>query len=176
MLLYGIQIFSFLAVILASICKDKKNILLWVFLANLSNFLVLLVAKELDGWVGSLITVFRSLLFLNKDKIHKNELGQFFKKTHFILIFCIMLHIIAFILSYQDIFSICILFATITVCITQWFGNPIQIKIGAIISLILWIIYTLHIELYMDLPKRFVELLFLTISLISLIKKPKDIK
>jgi len=160
MILTAIQIFSLLAVIIASICKDKKNILIWIFIANLSNFLVMLIAQETDGWAGSLVTVIRGFLFMYKDKF----------KNNFILYLCIMLHMSAFIFSYQDIFSCCIIIATLMVCISQWFGSPLQIKIFAFISILLWIVYTIHIELYMDLPKRIIEGIILVISIFTIIK------
>lgn len=158
-LLYLVQVFSFIAVIISTCCKTKKNILIWVFIANFSNFTVMLIAKEMDGWAGSLATTLRALLFLNKDKV----------KTKIILYIGILLHIGAFILSYQDIFSVCILIATLCVCISQWFGNPLQIKLFALISIIFWVIYTIHIELYLDLPKRIVEGVFLIIAMIRMI-------
>lgn len=163
MLLYTIQIFSLLAVIIASLYQNKKKILKWVSITNASNFLVMLIAQKTDGWAGSLITVIRGLLFTQKDKF----------KTNFILFLCTSLHIAAFILSYQDIWSILILCATLMVCISQWFGTPLQIKIFALLSIICWIIYTIHIKLYLDLPKRFIEGIFLIISIIKIKKEHK---
>ena len=164
MLLTIVQIFSLIAVIIASICKDKKNILLWVFIANLSNFLVMLIAQETDGWAGSIATTIRGFLFIYKDKV----------KTNLLFYIGITLHIVAFIFSYQDIFSFCIIIATMMVCISQWFGNPLQIKIFALLSICMWIIYTIHIGLYLDLPKRIIEGAFLIISIITLIKDNKN--
>ena len=72
MLLYTIQIFSLLAVIIASLCQNKKKILKWVSITNASNFLVMLIAQKTDGWASSLITVIRGLLFTQKDKFKTN--------------------------------------------------------------------------------------------------------
>ena len=158
MLLNIIQIFSFIAVIICSLCKTKKNILIWVFIANLSNFAVMLLANETDGWAGSLATTLRALLFLNKDRV----------KTNTLLYISILLHVTAFAISYQDIYSCCILCATLSVCISQWFGTPLQIKVFALIGVLLWMIYTIHVGLYLDLPKRIVEGIFLLIAITKL--------
>ena len=161
MLLYIVQIFSFIAVIIASLCRDKKKILKWVCTANTSNFLVLLIAQKTDGWASSLSTTIRGLLFTQRHKF----------KGNLILYFCIALHTGAFILSYQDIWSILLLCATLMVCISQWFGSPLQIKIFALLSIFCWIIYTIHVGLWLDLPKRIIEGIFLIISIIDLKKK-----
>lgn len=166
MLLYYVQIFSFFACIMSAVSKNKRNILIWVFIANFSNFLVMLIAKETDGWASSLSTTLRALLFLYKDKA----------KTNTILYIGIGLHLIAFIISYQDLWSILLICATLSVCISQWFGNAKQIKIWALISVMFWCIYTIHIGLYLDLPKRMIEAIFLTIALINIYKKEKQNK
>ena len=76
-------------------------------------------------------------------------------------------------MSYQDIFSCCIIIATIMICISQWFGNPLQIKICTFISGVLWIIYTTHIGLYLDSLKIFIECIILVGSIISIIRSKK---
>jgi uncharacterized membrane protein YoaK (UPF0700 family) len=125
----------------------------------------MLLANEVDGYFGSFITTLRGFLFLYKDKA----------KTNTILYVSILLHIFAFVLSYQDVFSFCIVIATLMVCISQWYGNPMQIKVFALISILLWIIYTIHIGLYLDLPKRIVEGVLLIFSIISLQKSKKKV-
>lgn len=160
MLLYLIQIFSFLAVIIASICKNKNKLLKWVCTANISNFLVMLLAQETDGWANSLATVLRGLIFTKRSKF----------KTNIVLYFCVILHIGAFFLSYRNPWSILLLCATLMVCISQWFGTPLQIKIFALLSIICWIIYTVHIKLWLDLPKRIIEGVFLIISIMNILK------
>lgn len=164
MILYMVQLFSFFACIMSAVSKKKKSILIWVCIANLSNFAVMLLAKELDGWVNSFITCVRALLFLYKDKA----------KTNALLYFCVGLHTVAFVLSYQDIWSCLLICATLSVCISQWLGNAKQIKIWALVSVCCWCIFTIHVKLYLDLPKRIVEAVFLVISLHTLMRAEKS--
>ena len=163
MILYMVQIFSFFACIMSAVSKKKKSILIWVCIANLSNFAVMLIARETDGWANSFITCVRALLFLYKDKA----------KSNLLFYFCLLLHTVAFVLSYQDVWSCLLICATLSVCISQWWGNAKQIKIGALISVLCWCVYTIHVELYLDLPKRIVEAVFLVISLYT-IKQSKQ--
>ena len=118
----------------------------------------MLLAKETDGWANSLATCIRSLVFLYRDKVKDNKL----------LYFAVILYIGAFILSYQSLWSILLLFATLSVCISQRLGNLKQIKVWALISVLCWLIYTLYIKLYLDIPKRLLEAILLIASLISI--------
>lgn len=162
--LYAVQIFSFAACIVSAMGKNKKNILKWTGIANTSNFLVMLLAGATDGWANSLSTTIRGILFAFRHKW----------KGNVVFYFCIGLHLVAFLLSYQDLWSFFLLAATLLVCISQWFGNPLQIKIYGILSILCWIVYTLHIGLYLDLPKRIIEGVFLIIAATKLVKEKKQ--
>ena len=164
-ILYIMQVFSFFACIMSSATyKNKKKILKWTGIANTSNFLVMLLAKATDGWANSFSATVRGILFAFRHKWKGNA----------VFYFCIGLHIVAFIVSYQDLWSFLLLIATLCVCFSQWFGTPLQIKICSLISIICWTIYTLHIGLYLDLPKRLVETIFLIITTIKLVKEKKQ--
>lgn len=155
MLLYLIQVFSFLACTIASLAKKKGTILQWTSFANLSNFAVMLLVQETDGWANSLSTVIRGLLFTRRDTY----------KTNTVLYICSIMHIVAFVVSYQNLWSVLLIIATLSICVSQWFGNPLCIKIFALIGAICWLCYVIYIKLYSDFPKRILEVILLVISL-----------
>ena len=136
--------------------RDKKNFLIWAFLANLSAVIVMVLAQETDGWANSLAVLLRSTLFLGKDKY----------KTYLPYFIGLGLHIVAFTLSFQNAWSILLGMATITICTAHWWGTAKVIKVATIFSDTCWAIYVLYIGLFLDAPRHILGVILMIISLI----------
>lgn len=164
MLAIVLQVIAYITCIMVALSKDKKKILFWVFITNLFNFLIMLITKQVDGYLPALATLIRCALFLFKDRYKTNIVGYS----------CIIMHLTLGIVGYEDIMSLLTIIASVVPCYYQWFGNEIQIKKASMLSVTLWGIYSLHINLVIDFLKRLTELIFTTISLIKIQKRRKE--
>lgn len=164
MILYTVQIIALFAEVIFYSLKDKKRILIWSFILNILSLTVMILAKETDGWANTLAVCIRSTVYLFRYKY----------KTNLAYWLCLFLHLSAFILSYQNAWSILLGCATITICTVQWWGSTKQIKYGTLFSDICWTIYSVYVGLYLDLPKRFLGIILLLVSLKSLKKGDKQ--
>ncbi len=144
---FGTEIFCFWN-------KKKKDIITFQILANTLYGLSYFVAGSLSGGFTNLINGLRSYLCNNQKNKYK-------------IILLLALYIGVSIISYKDIFSLLPILSGIifTYCIYQ--KNTMIIRIGSIISNLLWIIYNLHEELYI---LSLTALIILLSTLLSLIK------
>ena len=75
MLAIVLQVIAYITCIMVALSKDKKKILFWIFITNLFNFLIMLITKQVDGYLPALATLIRCALFLFKDRYKTNIVG-----------------------------------------------------------------------------------------------------
>ena len=136
------QIFSILAILLLGssyLCKQKRKILVLCILSTICygchNFLL----GATTGWVMNLVTVILNVcLYINENKNKSNSL------TFFITI-C-LITITLGILSYQNIFSLIPIIASLLFIYSLWQSNNILYRYIGLLTSVLWLSYNIYLK------------------------------
>lgn len=161
MLLTIVQIFQVIYSCYIMFLKKKKNMLINMFISNAISLIIFLIADLKSAFLTTLIIAIRSFLFMFREKY----------KTNFIFYFCLILHILSGIITFDGFISLLPMLTAIISVFIIWFGNEQQIRFGLIIPNIMWVIYYCIFGLYISAVFNMIVIIFQVISYIKNNKK-----
>ena len=145
------QILGFLALITSIISipqKTKNRYILCYIIQNIFSGVQYLLLNKLIACILCLICIFRLIVYRYREHYSKNL-------NIFILLFFILVNIVMSIITYNSWWDIFPSIASILVCYTIWQEKIIIIRLGCLISKILWGIYAIislaYFSLIMDI-------------------------
>ena len=160
-----IQIIGFIAMILlciSSFIKQKDTMLMYQLIA----YLILSVHYLLlGGYTGSILELMLVIASILGSKNIKN-------KNIFMSIFIIVYFLIC-IVTFTDWYSIIPAIACVIMTWCLIYGNKMALRLGLIISLIGWGLYSAFIGSYSVFISNLLMILFITISLIGGVNREK---
>lgn len=159
-MIIALQIVTLIINILGALSKSKRNILFFIFTANLLGVIQMILVGRFDGAIANVICTIRAFLYLYRERA----------KTNIIFIFCFIIHLLGGIWTYQNITSIIPIIATLMACSVLWFGNELAIKIAIILSDAMWSIFNLISGLYISSARNVIDGIFNVVSLVKIIK------
>lgn len=161
MLLTIVQIFQVIYSCYIMFLKKKKNMLINMFISNAISLIIFLIADLKSAFLTTLIIAIRSFLFMFREKY----------KTNFIFYFCLILHILSGIITFDGFISLLPMLTAIISVFIIWFGNEQQIRFGLIIPNIMWVIYYCIFGLYISAVFNMIVIISQVISYIKNNKK-----
>lgn len=135
------QIIGFISFILSLIAyhrNKKEKILKTMLLANVVDILQYFLLGAYTGCASKLITLVRNEILILKEKNKK-----FNKKT--ILIAFLIIYLISGIITYENIYSLFPISASMIYLYFIWNGNELQVKKVAFYCYFLWLIYNISV-------------------------------
>ena len=154
-----IGLLAFLVLVLSFYKKETDKILTYQVTSNFAYTIHYLLLGALSGAFCSLISMIRNLVYI-KLKKYKMIIGILF----------IIAYLTICILFYEDIFSLLPFLANSSYLMTIIFNKKKILLIGAIISSICWIIYSIHVLSYVSIITESILILSNIIQLIKLRK------
>lgn len=113
--------------------KEKKDILKLLIISNSLSLIQYMFLQAYTGCITIIISIIRNIIALKKRD--KNE--------NIILAIFIILYIVMGIITYNSIFSILPIIASIIYVIGIWNGNENIIRKTGLINMYLWLIYSI---------------------------------
>ena len=141
------QIFTILMYALLAIsyyAKKRKSLLILGFLSLIANALAYILLNAYTGLAMCIIALIRNVIFLIDERKNANK-DKITKKDVFILIILYVISIVSTIFTYDGIFSLLSVFATMLYTYSVWQKNTKIYKLLGIPVSILWILYNLYI-------------------------------
>jgi len=160
MLAQIIGLFSFIVSLIAYHKKTKKKILSTMIISNTLNFIHYFLLDALSGGITKIVAVIRDILIINK----KNS-----KSIFYIFVF---IYLILGITLYENLLSIIPIIASFITTIAAFFGSPYIIKIVALLTFTLWLIYNIFVLSFAGIISNIIAI----ISTIIAIKNYKEKK
>ena len=155
-------IFAILGVVLFASSvqpKKKKDILGVQFFASICYMIAYIVKHAWSGVATEVVEQVKNLVFIQYEK--KNKKIPFY----FLIIFCFLLIIIAFI-TYNGILSMIPLVINLSYFVGTYIKNPKYIRIIVFCCAILWAIYNYSIGAYIIIIGNVLEMVSSAISLV----------
>ena len=155
-------IFAILGVVLFASSvqsKKKKDILGVQTFASLCYMIAYIVKHAWSGVATEVVEQVKNLVFIQYEK--KNKKIPFY----FLIIFCLLLIIIAFI-TYNGILSMIPLLINLSYFVGTYIKNPKYIRIIVFCCAILWAIYNYSIGAYIIIIGNVLEMVSSAISLV----------
>lgn len=154
MLLIIVQIFQVIYSSYIMFLDKKKNMLINMFISNAISLVVFAIADLKSAFLATIIIAIRSFLFMFRDRY----------KTNFIFYFCLILHILSGIITFDGLISLMpALTAIISICVI-WFGNEQQIRLGLLIPNFIWFVYYCIFGIYISATFSIISSIFEIIS------------
>ena len=157
MLLIIVQIFQIIYSSYIMFLKKKKNMLLHMFIGNAISLTTFAIADLKSAFLTTIFITVRSFLFMFRDKY----------KTNLIFYFCLFLHLLLGIITYDGLISLLPSITAIIAIFVIWFGNEQQIRLGLIIPNFIWVIYYCVFEIYISATFNIIVIIFEIISFIT---------
>ena len=157
MLLIIVQIFQIIYSSYIMFRKKKKNMLLHMFISNAISLTIFAIADLKSAFLTTIFITVRSFLFMFRDKY----------KTNLIFYFCLFLHLLPGIITYDGLISLLPSITAIIAIFVIWFGNEQQIRLGLIIPNFIWVIYYCVFEIYISAAFNIIVIIFEIISFIT---------
>lgn len=161
-----IQLIGFVAWILIATSYYTKNRKNFIILQLISYILYSIHLYILGGFTGALANIcgiITMFLILIKEKSKK--------PCYFILAIILALYILTLLVTYDGAQSFLPIFACLIPLLSNWQKNYYIIKIGGIIGGAFWFVYGI---LYGSYAAIITNIIFITITTISIIKQRKD--
>lgn len=130
------NIFGIIGLIFSAVAyhkRQKKKILLDLIISNCFSLLQYLFLQAYTGCITIIISILRNIIAIKKGEKNKN----------FVLIIFIILYIVMGILTYNSIFSILLIIASIIYLLGIWDGREDVIRKTGLINMYLWLIYSI---------------------------------
>lgn len=156
-LLIIVQIFQIIYSSYIMFLKKKKNMLLHMFIGNAISLTIFAIADLKSAFLTTIFITVRSFLFMFRDKY----------KTNLIFYFCLFLHLLPGIITYDGLISLLPSITAIIAIFVIWFGNEQQIRLGLIIPNFIWVIYYCVFEIYISAAFNIIVIIFEIISFIT---------
>lgn len=154
-----LQLVTLFINILGALSKNKRNILFFIFIANLLGIFQMVLVGRYDGAIATVVCTIRAFLYLYRERA----------RTNFIFYICFIMHFLGGICTYQGITSIIPIIATLIACSVLWFGNEITIKIAIILSDVMWSTFNFISGLYISSARNIIDGIFNLVSLIKIV-------
>lgn len=161
------QLFGLIAVILSIICmhfNSKENILKCMIIGNLLMTIQFFLLNAITGGVVSLVNTIRCIVFYLYKKNNK-------KKSIITLIIFEIIYISSGIMSWQNIWSILPITATVVFTYGLWQDNILITKIIYAIVGLEWATYDLIVKAYFGVIQSIMQFISSTIASIKYKKK-----
>ena len=155
-----IGLFSFIVSLIAYHKKTKKKILSTMIISNTLNFIHYFLLDAISGGITKIVAVIRDILIINK----KNS-----KSIFYIFVF---IYLILGITLYNNLLSIIPIVASFITTIAAFFGTPYIIKIVALLTFTLWLVYNIFVLSFAGIISNVVAIIS-TIIAIKNFKKNK---
>ena len=130
------NIFGIIGLIFSAVVyhkRQKKKVLLDLIISNCFSLLQYLFLQAYTGCITIIISILRNIIAIKKGEKNKN----------FVLIIFIILYIVMGILTYNSIFSILLIIASIIYLLGIWDGREDFIRKTGLINMYLWLIYSI---------------------------------
>lgn len=128
-----IGLFSFLIALIAYHQKTKKKILSTMIISNTLNFIHYFLLDALSGGITKIVAVIRDILIINK------------KNNKYLFSIFVIIYLILGITLYNNLLSIIPIVASFITTIAAFFGSPYVIKLVALLTFTLWLIYNIFV-------------------------------
>lgn len=126
--------------IFIALTHDTKKIYLFTFLFNAANLTIYILTQDWAACVSGVLITLRSFAYMHKERVN----GQWMPWAF------ISLHIFLGLMLMTSLWQIATIMAPVTVCYTMWFwkGQFQKLRVGNIINAGLWLVYNLHVGLW----------------------------
>lgn len=126
--------------IFIALTHDTKKIYLFTFLFNAANLAIYILTQDWAACASGVLITLRSFAYMYKERVN----GQW---TPWVFI---SLHIFLGLMLMTSLWQIATIMAPVTVCYTMWFwkGQFQKLRVGNIINAGLWLVYNLHVGLW----------------------------
>lgn len=136
-IMYGLLAWSYYA-------KDRKMVLVLSFLSLIANAVAYILLHAYTGLAMCIVALIRNVLFLIDEKKNgKRENTE--KKDIIILILLYVISIVSAVFTYEGIFSLLSVAATMLYTYSVWQKKTIVYKLLGIPIGILWVLYNLYV-------------------------------
>ncbi len=143
----------------------KRNILISYVISTAFSMLMFWSVKQYAAILPVLTTGIRYFVFIFKDKY----------KTKMPFYFCLLLHLIAMILSVKTLIDLIPSILVIAGCFVYWYFDDLKLKIGTLAINIPWIIYYIYSKLYLTTLNVTIQTILIGIACFKLKKSKKII-
>lgn len=130
------NIFGIIGLIFSAVAyhkRQKEKILLDLIISNCFSLLQYLFLQAYTGCITIIISILRNIIAIKKGKQNRN----------IILVVFIILYIVMGIVTYNSIFSILLIIASIIYLLGIWDGRENVIRKTGLINMYLWLIYSI---------------------------------
>lgn len=140
MLVWMMQILGLALNIFIALTHDTKKIYLFTFLFNAANLAIYILTQDWAACASGVLITLRSFAYMYKERV----MGQWMPWVF------ISLHIVLGLTLMTSLWQIATIMVPVTVCYTMWFwkGQFQKLRVGNIINAGLWLIYNLHVGLW----------------------------
>ena len=158
----------YILLVLTYIERSRKQILITYIAIDILEGISFYLLKGYTGFAMSFFYIIRDTFFLNEIKNTKNS--KFTKRDYTILLILITIIINLTIISYDGIFSLLSVFATITTTIAIWQRNTKIYRLLGIFSCILWLGYYIYIN---SIVAIILESVLFVVTILGVIRESK---
>ena len=152
-----IGLLAFCVLVLSFYKKNTTTILMYQITSNFAYAIHYFLLGGLSGAFCSVVGIIRNFVFI---KFNGNK--------KFIIPIFISLYLFVTIIFYEDIYSILPMIANSLYLISMTYSSKKTLLIGAIISSILWIIYSIFVSSYVAIITESILIVSNTIQLIKI--------
>ena len=160
------QVFAILFGYLGAYSASKKNILIFYIISTIFSVLMFYSVGKYAAILPVATTGIRYFIFIFKDKY----------KTIYPLLFCLLLHLIALVLSTKTLVDVIPSILVISGCLIYWFYDDEKLKGSAFILNIPWIFYYLYCGLYLTTINTLIQTVLMGIAYIKLKHNKVELK
>ena len=159
-------LYSFLGI--SYLQKNRNKVLILNIIVDILHIVAMFLLKGYSGAAMGLVSLYRDifLLIYSRKKNSKN-------RDIFILITSVILIIISSFVTYNGIFSMLSIVATLITTFAIWQKNVKYYKFFGIISSLLWILYNVFVFSVVGIVLESIIFIFSTIGYIKEIKAKK---
>ena len=158
----AVQIFGLIAItmwLVGTQSKNKKEILLTQMISSIFYCLQYICLKAYTGALTDLVTIIRNIVFYFEEK-HNKEISKIS-----LIIFMIIIILVGTI-SFENIYCLLIIFASILYLIAVWVKNFQLTRVLCIISAMGWLSYNYLVGAYVNCIGNSLEIILLIIAMI----------
>lgn len=140
MIVWIMQVLGLALNIFIALTHDTKKIYLFTFLFNVVNLTIYILTQDWAACVSGVLITLRSFAYMHKERVNGQWMPWVF----------ISLHIFLGLMLMTNLWQIATIMAPVTVCYTMWFwkGQFQKLRVGNIINAGLWLVYNLHVGLW----------------------------
>lgn len=142
------QIFTIMMYVLLALtyyAKNRKTVLIISFLSLIANGVAYILLNAYTGLAMCVVALIRNILFLVDERKHGKK-EQIEKKDIMILIVLYVITIISVFFTYDGLFSLLSVFATMLYTYSVWQKKTKIYKLLGIPIGILWILYNIYVK------------------------------